>query len=148
MADNPESAPRRRSYASRWKHPELVQDGYLVVPSAFLYHCTTLKPHALNSGKALFVINLMAFKWDEEAPSPGYKTLAARMGISDKMAHRHAQSLEIKGYLSRQIRTGQTNRFDLTPLFDALQRAHAEERRGRRRRAPRRDDNAAQTTST
>jgi hypothetical protein len=149
MADTPEPTHGRRSYASRWKHPELIQDGYLVIPSAFLRHYATLKPHPLNSGEALFVINLMAFKWDEEAPFPGYKTLAARMGISDKMARRYAQSLEVKGYLRRQIRTGQTNRFDLTPLFDTLRRAHLEERRARRRRTPRREENAAsQPTAT
>lgn len=65
----------------------------------------------------------MEFKWDSKEPYPAYKTLARRMGISDKMARRHAQSLEIKGYLKRQIRRAKTNRFDLNPLFDALLKA-------------------------
>ncbi|MBA3640519.1 MAG: helix-turn-helix domain-containing protein [Acidobacteria bacterium] len=121
----PEAAPRRRSYVSRWKHPELVHGGYVVVPTAFLQLYARLQPYPLTSGEALFVLHLMEFKWDDEAPFPGYKTLAARMGISDKMARRHAQSLETKKYLRRQMRTGQTNLFDLTPLFDALKEAEA-----------------------
>jgi DNA-binding MarR family transcriptional regulator len=137
---------RRRSYASRWKHAELVQDGYLVVPSAYLRHYATLKPFPLTSGEALFVLQLMGFKWDEAAPFPGYKTLAARLGISDKMARRHAQSLETKGYLRRQMRVGLTNLFDLTPLFDALLQAHLQDRKApRRRRTSRRETNTAST---
>ena len=42
------------------------------------------------------------------------------MGISDKMARRHAKSLEVKGYLKRRMRVGQTNHFDLNPLFEAV----------------------------
>jgi predicted ArsR family transcriptional regulator len=69
----------------------------------------------------------MESKWDADAPIPGYKTLAVRMGISDKMARRHAQNLETKGYLRRVMRTGQTHRFDLTALFDTLQKVHSAE---------------------
>jgi DNA-binding transcriptional MocR family regulator len=64
--------------------------------------------------------NLMEFKWDSNAPFPGYATLAQRMGISVKMARRHAQTLEGKKYLRREMRRGRTNRFDLSPLFEGL----------------------------
>jgi DNA-binding MarR family transcriptional regulator len=69
----------------------------------------------------MFVVHLMRYKWGEEAPFPGYKTLARQMGISDKMARRHAKSLETKGFLRREIRRADTNRFDLGPLFRALE---------------------------
>ena len=65
----------------------------------------------------------MEFKWDSNAPFPSYKTLATWMGVSDKMTWRHAQNLEQKGYLRRSVRVGQTNRFNLTPLFDTLRSA-------------------------
>ena len=42
------------------------------------------------------------------------------MGISTKMVRRYALALEQKGYLRRVIRKGNTNRFDLEPLFDKL----------------------------
>ena len=68
----------------------------------------------------MFVLHLMDFKWDAKLPFPGYKTLAKRMGVTDKMARNHAHSLEIKKYLLRHMRIGRTNRFDLSPLSDAL----------------------------
>jgi hypothetical protein len=110
----------KRSFAERWGHRELFDRGFVVTPTFFLQYYARLKPYPLTGGEALFVIHMMEFKWDAAAPFPGYKTLAERMGVSDKMARRHAQSLEAKGYLLRQARTGQTNLFDLRPLFDAL----------------------------
>jgi hypothetical protein len=110
----------QRSFAKRWNHEELFERGFVAVPSVFLRHYAHLKPHRLTMGEALFVLHLMEFKWDADAPFPGYGTLAQRMGISVKMARRHAQTLEAKKYLRREIRSGKTNRFDLSPLFDAL----------------------------
>jgi len=124
----PESA---RSFVKRWKHKNLFDRGFLVVPTLFLHHYAHLKPHPLTPGEALFVLHLMEFKWDAKAPFPGYKTLAARMGISDKMTRRYAQGLEAKKYLQREMRVGQTNRFDLTPLFDALSKAVDQEKKRR-----------------
>lgn len=109
-----------RSFTARWGHEALFQKGYLVVPTLFLRYYAHLKPYPLTGGEALFVLHLMEFKWDASDPYPAYKTLAQRMGVSDKMVRRHAHSLSVKGYLHRKIRVGQTNRFDLTPLFDAL----------------------------
>lgn len=126
-----------RSFIRRWKHKNLFDRGFLVVPTLFLQHYAHLQPHPLSPGEALFVLHLMEFKWDADAPFPGYKTLAARMGVSDKMARRHAQSLEAKKYLRREMRVGQTNKFDLTPLFDALSKA-VEQKRARRAKAVRR----------
>lgn len=113
----------RRSLAHRWKHEELFVLGFVAVPTLFFRHYAHLQPHRLTLGEALFVLHLMEFKWNADAPFPGYSTLAKRMGVSDKMVRRYAQSLEAKKYLRRQLRTGQTNRFDLSPLFDALLRA-------------------------
>jgi DNA-binding MarR family transcriptional regulator len=113
----------KHAFVERWKHEALFKKGYIPLPVLFLHHYAELKPFPLTSGEALFVLHLMEFKWDAENPFPGYKTLAKRMGITDKMARRHAQSLEQKHYLIREIRIGQTNRFDLTPLFDALLKA-------------------------
>ena len=109
-----------RTYADRWKHPELLQSGYVVVPTDFLRYYSLLKPYSLTHGEALFVIHLMEFKWDRAAPFPSYGTLARRMGVTTKMARRYAQKLEQKGFLERVVRTGNTNLFDLTPLFDKL----------------------------
>jgi DNA-binding MarR family transcriptional regulator len=130
-------AEGQRSFASRWKHSELFAQGFVAVPTLFLRHYAHLKPHRLTFGETMFVLHLMEFKWDADAPFPGYGTIAKRMGISDKMARRHAQSLEAKKYLRREIRTGRTNRFDLSPLFDALLKAaQAEQKKIRATRKP------------
>jgi hypothetical protein len=84
-----------------------------------LQHYARLNP-PLNSGEAMFVLQLMDHKWDEKHPFPGYKTIAKRMGITDKMARTHAKKLEACKYLIRHMRVGRTNRFDLMPLFKAL----------------------------
>lgn len=125
--DNKSDLSERRSFVKRWKHEDLFNKGFVAVPTQFLRHYARLKPYPLNSGQALFVLHLMQFKWDSRAPYPGYKLLAKQMGISDKMARRHARDLETMKYLRRQIRVGRTNRFDLEPLFDALANAVAEE---------------------
>lgn len=110
-----------RSAAARWGDSKaLFNQGFVVVPNKFLRYYASLKPEALTAGEALFVLQLMSFKWDRELPFPSYKTIAKRMGITDKMARRYAQSLDKKGYLRRQYQQKATNRFDLTGLFDAL----------------------------
>lgn len=117
--------PKRFSASAAWT-PALAtgtddDHGHVAVVRTFLRHYSSLKPYPLNSGEALFVIHLMDFKWGDDAPWPSYAKLAAYMGISPKMARRHAQSLQVKGYLHREIRRAMTNRFDLRPLFRALE---------------------------
>jgi hypothetical protein len=97
--------------------------GWLGVPDSFLRNYANLKPYGLTAGETLFVLQLMAFKWSSQAPFPSYKTLAKRMGITDKQARRYAQALEGKGYLRRTARIGGSNSFDLTALFEALNSA-------------------------
>ncbi len=111
-----------RSAAARWgDKPELFAAGFIAVPHAFLHRYASLNP-PLTQGEALFVLHLMSFKWDRELPYPSYKTIAQRMGITDKMARRYAQSLDKKGYLRRQYQPHGMNRFDLSGLFEALSR--------------------------
>jgi predicted GIY-YIG superfamily endonuclease len=132
-----------RSIAKRWNHQKLFDNGFVAVPSRFLQLYARLKPYPLTTGEALFVLHLMEFKWDESSPFPGYKTLAARMGVTDKMTRRYAQSLETKKYLRREARVGQTNRFDLTPLFNALALAVDQESKQKRRtKAKKQSDDA------
>jgi DNA-binding MarR family transcriptional regulator len=105
--------------AVRWT-PTLIRSGHIPVARTFLRNYSSLNP-PLTPTEALFVIHLMDFKWDEKAPYPGYKTLAKHMGVSPKMVRRYAQALETKGYLKRELRTSQTNLFELSPLFKALE---------------------------
>ena len=82
----------------------------------------------------MFVIHIMSFKWGADAPYPGYKTIAKLMGVTDKMARRHAQSLEQKHYLVRKLRRANTNKFDFQQLFEALEKKVEEAAKIRRHR--------------
>jgi DNA-binding MarR family transcriptional regulator len=106
-------------FAKKWA-AELVSDGHVQISTFFLENYHRLKPYPLTHGEAMFVVHLMQYKWTEEAPYPGYKTIARRMGVSDKTARRLAKSLEDKKYLFREIRQATTNRFHLTKLMSAL----------------------------
>ena len=112
-----ENSPSR-SFAARWGSTTLFDEGFVGVPAAFLRYYTRL---ALSHGEAMFVLQLMSFKWNENAPFPSYKTLSQRMDITPEMARRHAKSLETKKLLTRVKRTGQSNAFDLRPLTQALE---------------------------
>ncbi len=99
-------------------------EGWVGVPDSFLRHFAKGTFFGgLTNGQAMFILQLMTFKWTERAPYPSYGKIAARMGISDKMVRRYAAELELKGCIKRNSRVGSTNAFDMTPLFDALQQA-------------------------
>ena len=115
----PAAARLQRSVADRWT-PALSRAGHVPIVRTFLRSYSSLTP-PLTVGEAMFVIHLMDYKWDAGKPFPGYGTIARYMGISAKMARRHAQNLEKKKYLVRELRVAQTNKFDLTPLFLALE---------------------------
>jgi hypothetical protein len=117
----PSEASGGRSATARWgkQDTRLFKEGWLSVPNKFLRCYTALNP-PLSSGEALFVLQLMTFKWDDAAPFPSYGRVAKTMGVTDKMARRYAQNLQKKGYLVRRFQKRAPNKFDLTRLFDAL----------------------------
>jgi hypothetical protein len=118
-----------RDVVTRWGGDSaLLVDGFVAVPTVFLKHFSELNP-SLTPTEALFIIELMVFKWDQRAPYPSYKSLAARMGVSEVYTRKLARTLQQKGFLSREERVGATNRFDLTPLFSQLSK-HLRQIRG------------------
>ena len=99
----------------------LAAGGWVPVVTDFLENHAKLKPYSITHGEAMFIIHLMSFKWEEQAPFPAYKTIAHRMGVSIKTARRLAQSLEQKKYLVREVRVNNTNIFHLENLITALE---------------------------
>lgn len=110
------------SIAKRWT-PLLVKEGFTPVSTFFLENYHRLEP-PLSTLEAMLIILLVKFKWDDRHPRPAFATLAELMGISATAARNHARSLEKKRYLKRLPTLGSSNQFDLTPLFDALERLH------------------------
>lgn len=74
-----------------------------------------------------FIVHLLRHKWGEAEPYPAFGTLARRIGRSPEALRAAARSLGKKGYLKRTIRKGSTNRFDLTPLFNAVEKLYDED---------------------
>jgi hypothetical protein len=119
------SQPKPKDVQTRWGGEALMLSrGFVGVPILFLETFAALTPYRLNPAEAVFVISLMAHKWDERAPFPGYKRIAKWMGKSESYARKLARDLETKGLLRRVERSGYTNEFDLSPLFSAVV-AHA-----------------------
>lgn len=106
-------------FAEMWA-AELEDDGHVRISTFFLENYHRLKPYSLTHGEAMFIVHLMQHKWGKDAPYPGYKMIAKRMGVSDKTARRLAKSLEDKKYLVREVRQANTNRFHLSKLITAL----------------------------
>jgi hypothetical protein len=112
--------PNKWTAAERWGGQDgIFSVGFLVVPMKFLSHYAAL---GLSCNEAMFVLQLMTFKWNARSPYPTYATLAQRMGVSEKMARRYAKSLEKKGLLRRLFQRRAANRFDLSTLFQAVAR--------------------------
>jgi hypothetical protein len=110
--------PKKWSAIERWGNLEhMFSVGFLVVPTKYLSHYSEI---GLSANEAMFVLQLMTFKWDASAPYPTYATLAARMGVSEKMVRRYARNLERMGLLRRRFQKRAANRFDLSMLFDAV----------------------------
>lgn len=121
---DPVSANSSREISKRWT-ARLVKRGWTPIADVFLEQYAFLKP-PLTTPEAMLVIQLMKHKWGKAAPYPAFKTLAQRMGISVTAVRGHARRLQSKGYLERKIRVGNTNRFNLEPLFAALEKRQSE----------------------
>lgn len=116
-----EKAVKKRDVAARWGgDPRIISKGFVAVPTLFLQQMSQFKPYSLTPAEALFVICIMAHKWDERDPFPSYKRIASWMGKSESYVRRLAKNLTTKGLLTRQQRIGQTNSFDFKKLFDRI----------------------------
>ena len=110
-----------KDIVSRWGGEDVVfTDGFLAVPLILLKNLQTVGEYGLSPTEFVFLLQLMTFKWDTNAPYPSYKKIAEQMGVSEVYVRKIARSLEEKKFLNRQQREGTTNEYDLQPLFDIL----------------------------
>ena len=109
----------KRTAARRWTK-KLVEAGFTPISNFFLEFANELRPD-ITHGEAMFIIQLMFFKWDENMPRPGFKTIAKRMGIGHHRARELARQLERKNFLIRHKQKSKPNMFDIRPLFKALE---------------------------
>lgn len=108
----------KRQIARRWT-PELAKN-WTPVSNVFLDHYRDLD---ITPSEAMFIIILMSYKWDEQAPYPGFKELSKKMGVTVTAVRGYARSLDTdKHLLHREIRVDDTNIFHLKPLFTELEK--------------------------
>lgn len=115
----PQPEQAKRTAACRWTDA-LVADGFTPISNFFLAHAHKLSPE-LTHGEMMFIVHLLFFKWDGAPPRPGFKTIAKRMGIGHARARELARGLERKKYLGRIMEKNKPNKFNLKPLFKALE---------------------------
>lgn len=105
----------------------IADRGFCPVPTYFLQHYHRLPPpragqKELAPNEVLLLIHLLDHKWTEAHPFPSSETLAKRLGVSTRMVRKMASNLEDWGLIQRIIGRRRTNRYDMSGLFQALER--------------------------
>src|SRR5437764_887266 len=103
---------------------QVLQAGFTSVPNLVLNHYAEL---GISPAEMMFTIHMWQFRWTERDPYPSLTTIADKMDVSWRQAHRYAKSLEQKGFLlikSRQEpgRGQVTSEYDFEPLLKAVLR--------------------------
>lgn len=112
------------SVATRWT-PALAQQ-WTPVSNYFLENYTRLRSpvagqRSLNPTEAMLLIQLVSFKNGARNPYPSAKTLAKRLGMSDRAVRTALGELEARGLITRIPNEGRANAFDLSGLFKSLE---------------------------
>jgi hypothetical protein len=124
VGTEPAEAPKKnRSPSVRWSKKLITRGkGFTPVSNFFLQNYHRLNP-GLTSAEVVVLIHLFSYKWDEEMPYPGSKAIAERMDISVTAVRGHLRVLEKrKKCLVRHRQIGSTNRYDLSPLIQKLEK--------------------------
>ena len=108
-----------RKIEQRWT--KALAARFTPVSDVFLENYSKLAP-PIKPIEAMFIVHLLSFKWDRGHPFPSFGKVAGYMGISTAAVRGYARALESKGYLKRLAVVGSTTRFDLNPLFLALEK--------------------------
>src|SRR5690348_14484861 len=101
---------------------QILQAGFTSVPNLVLNHYAEL---GISPAEMMFTIHMWQFRWTERDPYPSLTTIADKMDVSWRQAHRYANSLKDKGFLiikSRQEpgRGQVTSEYDFEPLIKAV----------------------------
>ncbi len=100
----------------------ILQAGFTSIPNLVLDHYKAL---GMNDHELVFTIHVWRFWWTERDPYPSLRTVAEKMGVTWRQAHRYAQSLESKQLLRITHRLDDkqgrmTNEYDFSPLIEKV----------------------------
>jgi biotin operon repressor len=124
MMSPPKNREGPHSVEARWTQRLATQ--FVPISTYFLLNYHRLKPHdnakGMSNSEAMLLIQLIVHKWGAARPYPSQETLATRMGVSSRRIRQILKSLKDTGYLAWDQRAYNSNMYDLTPLYDALER--------------------------
>lgn len=126
----------------------ILQAGFTSVPNLVLNYYAEL---GISPAEMMFTIHMWQFRWTERDPYPSLTTIADKMDVSWRQAHRYANSLKDKGFLNIKSRQepgrGQvTSEYDFEPLIRAVLKLDNDVH-GNAEADPVREDNTTQTTT-
>lgn len=101
---------------------QVLEAGFTSIPNLVLNHYAEL---GISPAEMMFTIHMWQFRWTERDPYPSLTTIADKMDVSWRQAHRYANSLKEKGFLiikqRQQAGRGQvTSEYDFEPLIRAV----------------------------
>ena len=104
--------------AERWGS-SVISDGFQMVPHQFLKSQGLL---GLTDSEMMVLLNVLDYWWaTDRLPFPSTRTLARRMGCTERKVQRHLAALVKKRYLSRSQRAGSfAKEYDLSALIARL----------------------------
>src|SRR5437016_14099610 len=94
-ANNPSGAPNGYKISVRFGD-QILQAGFTSVPNLVLNHYAEL---GITPAEMMFTIHMWQFRWTERDPYPSLTTIADKMDVSWRQAHRYANSLKEKGFV-------------------------------------------------
>ena len=121
MENSSSEEASNQDIVKRWGgREEVFSEGFLAVPVLLLRNLSSIGEYGIAPAEAVFIFEVMSFKWGVEDPFPSYKRIAESMGVSETYVRKIGRRLEEKGFLNRRSRQGTTNKFDFAPLFEKI----------------------------
>jgi hypothetical protein len=108
---------KEKSFRARWG-AMVAEKGITPISTLFLRVYPYLE---ITNSEAMFIVHCFSYKWTVDSPFPALGTIAREMGVDRNTVQRHARSLQRKGFLVRNLRTGNTSLIDFSPLLGLLE---------------------------
>ena len=95
----------------------ILDAGWCQIPNLLLQNQHKLY---LTNDQLCTVVHVLSYKFSSEDPYPNNKTIAKRMGCTERSVRRHIAALKEHGYLVRHKRTAWSYEWDFSGLLSAL----------------------------
>lgn len=111
--------------SSKWGK-EIAGRGFTQIPNYLLQiNMFVHEDHRVSPAEMVVLLQIISSWWKKnEMPYPSMRTLADKAGISERQVQRSINSLEKKGYFTKDKRKVKgviaTNIYDLSPLVEML----------------------------